>query len=156
MGFVKTKEDLPKPMRHQLVSLKHDEKNDVVFDTSDAGTGKTAIRIWGFQKRRKKGSGCLLVIATKSLLENAWAKDLRRFAPDLTYSIARAENRAQAFEAHADAQVHVHAPVCAKAVLLQHGRVGEFIGPQQALGQRLRESQGDVGERDHLLAACAF
>lgn len=108
MGFVKTKEDLPKPMRHQLVSLKHDEKNDVVFDTSDAGTGKTAIRIWGFQKRRKKGSGCLLVIATKSLLENAWAKDLRRFAPDLTYSIARAENRAQAFEAHADVYITNH------------------------------------------------
>lgn len=108
MGYIKTEADLPKPMGHQVLSLKHDDKNDVVFDTSDAGTGKTAIRIWGFQKRRKKGSGCMLVIATKSLLENAWAKDLRRFAPELTYSIARAENRAAAFEAEADVYITNH------------------------------------------------
>lgn len=109
MGFVKAAGDLPKPMSHQLVSLAHDEaQGGLVFDTSDAGTGKTAVRIWAFQKRRKAGGGALLVLATKSLLENAWARDLRTFAPELTYSIARAENRAAAFEAEADVYITNH------------------------------------------------
>lgn len=110
MGYTKKKEsDLPKPMRHQVESLKHDEENDIVFDNSDAGTGKTAVRIWGFAKRRaKRGYGALLVIATKSLLEAAWAKDLRTFAPHLVYSIARADNRERAFAADADVYITNH------------------------------------------------
>lgn len=109
MGFIKKESDLPKPMRHQVESLRHDEENDIVFDNSDAGTGKTAVRIWGFAKRRKqRGYGCLLVVATKSLLEAAWARDLRTFAPHLVYSIARADNRERAFEVNADVYITNH------------------------------------------------
>ena len=109
MGYLKKESDLPKPMRHQVESLKHDQENDIVFDNSDAGTGKTAVRIWGFASRRKqRGYGCLLVVATKSLLEAAWAKDLRTFAPHLVYSIARADNRERAFEADADVYITNH------------------------------------------------
>lgn len=109
MGYIKKESDLPKPMRHQVESLRHDEENDLVFDNSDAGTGKTAVRIWGFARRRaKRGYGALLVIATKSLLEAAWARDLRTFAPTLSYSIARAENREAAFHANADVYITNH------------------------------------------------
>jgi SNF2 family DNA or RNA helicase len=96
-------------MRHQLASLKHDDKNQIIFDNSDAGTGKTAVRLWGFASRRKKkGYGALLVIATKSLLDAAWAKDIRTFTPYLRYSIARAENREKAFAADADIYITNH------------------------------------------------
>lgn len=109
MGFVKTENDLPKPMAHQMVSVAHDAERNAVFDTSDAGTGKTAVRIWSFANRRaKKGYGAMLVVATKSLLEAAWAKDLRTFAPHLTFSIARAENRAKAFAVDADVYITNH------------------------------------------------
>lgn len=96
-------------MAHQMVSVAHDAERSAVFDTSDAGTGKTAVRIWAFANRRaKKGYGAMLVVATKSLLEAAWAKDLRTFAPHLTFSIARAENRAKAFAVDADVYITNH------------------------------------------------
>lgn len=104
-----SKPDIPKPMKHQKKSLVHDLRNESVFDMSDAGTGKTAVRIWAFAARRKqRGYGALLVVATKSLLEAAWAKDLRRFAPHLTYSIARAENREKAFAQDVDVYITNH------------------------------------------------
>ena len=103
------KKAAPTPMRHQLESLEHDKTHDRVFDNSDAGTGKTAVRIWGFAARRAtRGYGALLVIATKSLLEAAWAKDLRTFAPHLVYSICRADNRERAFAASADVYITNH------------------------------------------------
>lgn len=98
-----------KPMKHQVKSLAHDAKNDVVYDCSDAGTGKTAVRIWSFQKRRKKmKGGCALVLAKRSLLQSAWGNDFKRFAPDLKVSIATAANREVAFAADADAYVTNH------------------------------------------------
>lgn len=109
MGFVKTESDLPQAMAHQVVSIAHDAERNAVFDTSDAGTGKTFVRIKAFANRRaKKGYGAMLVVATKSLLEAAWAKDLRTFAPHLTFSIARAENRAKAFAVDADVYITNH------------------------------------------------
>lgn len=97
-----------KPMTHQAKSLKHNDKTPIVFDTSDAGTGKTGVRIWAFAKRRAKGGGCMLVIASRSLLQNAWGNDLHKFAPHLTYSIARAANRDAAFAANADVYITNH------------------------------------------------
>lgn len=90
------------PMKHQAVSLKHDEKNELVFDTSDPGTGKTFVRLLAFSKRRAKGGGAALVFAPRSLLRNVWANDTRKFTPHLTVSVADAINRDAAFAATAD------------------------------------------------------
>lgn len=97
-----------KPMKHQLVSLKHAEKTPLVLDTSDPGTGKTMVRILAFAKRRAKGGGCMLVLAPKSLLESAWAEDIRKFAPHLKASVAWANNREAAFEVEADVYITNH------------------------------------------------
>lgn len=94
-----------KAMKHQAVSLKHDEKSKIVLDTSDPGTGKTFIRIMAFAKRRAKGGGCLLVFAPRSLLRNVWVNDVRKFAPHLSVSVADAANRTSAFNAKADIYV---------------------------------------------------
>lgn len=110
MGYLKKESDLPEPMRHQVESLRHDQENDLVFDNSDAGTGKTAVRLWGYAARKRSipKYGALLVIATKSLLEAAWARDLRTFTPHLVYSVARADNRERAFAASADVYITNH------------------------------------------------
>lgn len=97
-----------KAMKHQLVSLKHDETNPLVFDMSDAGTGKTFVRIMGFAKRRAKGGGPLLVLAPRSLLRVAWEADLKKFAPHLTVSVATADVREKAFNADVDVYVANH------------------------------------------------
>jgi len=99
---------LEKPMAHQAVSLAHDAKNPIVFDASDAGTGKTGVRIWAFAGRRRKRGGCLLVLAPRSLLRAAWAADFAKFAPDMVVSVADANNRAAAFAVDADVYVTNH------------------------------------------------
>ena len=83
-----------KPFKHQVVSLKHNDKTPIVFDMSDAGTGKTAVRIWAFEKRRKGGGGCALVIGIRSTLRSVWAADFKKFAPGLKAVVANADNRA--------------------------------------------------------------
>lgn len=97
-----------KPFKHQVVSLKHNDKTPVVFDMSDAGTGKTAVRIWAFEKRRKKGGGCALVIGIRSTLRSVWAADFKKFTPGLKTVVANANNRAEAFATKADAYITNH------------------------------------------------
>lgn len=97
-----------KPMRHQLVSLKHDEQNPVVYDTSEPGTGKTAVRIWAFERRHKRDKKRALVLAPRSLLQAVWGSDFKKFAPHLKVSIAYAANREAAFDTPADVYVTNH------------------------------------------------
>lgn len=96
---------LIKPMAHQAVSIKHDATSPVIFDCSDPGTGKTAVRIWTFAERRRKRGGRLLVLAPKSLLDATWASDFAKFAPDMKVAVAYASNRADAFDEKADVYV---------------------------------------------------
>jgi SNF2 family DNA or RNA helicase len=98
----------PKEMKHQTVSLAHDEKNECVLDCSDAGTGKTMVRIVGFARRRKKGAGCALILAPRSLLHSTWAVDFKKFAPHLKVSVATAAKREAAFKVDADAYITNH------------------------------------------------
>lgn len=95
-------------MAHQKVSLAHDSKTPHVFDMSDPGTGKTAVRVWAFAARRRKRGGCLLVVAPRSLLRVAWGNDFARFAPDMVVSIATASNREKALDADADVYIVNH------------------------------------------------
>lgn len=97
-----------KPMAHQVKSLAHDKKSSLVFDMSDPGTGKSYVRICAFAERRRKGGGCLLVLAPRSLLRTAWANDFAKFAPDMRVSVATADNRADAFAADADVYITNH------------------------------------------------
>lgn len=96
------------PMSHQKVSINFLAKKPEVFDMSDAGTGKTLVEVLDIAARRKKKSKCALVLATKSLLESAWADDIHKFAPHLTVSVAYAENREAAFATDADVYITNH------------------------------------------------
>ena len=94
-----------KPMAHQAISIKHNDKSDIVLDTSDPGTGKTYVRIASFAKRRAKGGGALLVLAPRTLLRAVWVADINKFAPQLTTSVADAANREAAFAEDVDVYI---------------------------------------------------
>lgn len=96
---------MTKAFAHQLKSLKHDLTTPIVFDTSDPGTGKTFVAIKAFERRRKKKTGCALILAPKSLLRSTWAADFKKFAPGLTVVVATAEVRESTFAEKADAYV---------------------------------------------------
>lgn len=96
---------IPPPFEHQKRSIEYFANKQRTLDTSDPGTGKTRVYLEVFAARRAKGSGCMLVIAPKSLLEAAWAEDIMKFTPWLSYSVAYASNREEAFEADADVYI---------------------------------------------------
>ena len=75
---------------------------------SDAGTGKTRAWLEVLRARFKQLGGKALVLAPKSILKNAWGDDIRKFTPELTYSIAYASNRQKAFESEADIYITNH------------------------------------------------
>lgn len=93
------------PKQHQKKSITHASTTNEVFDISDPGTGKTAVRVLVYAKRRKNKGGKLLVLAPRTLLRNVWFNDFKKFAPHLIVSIANANNRAAAFAAKADVYV---------------------------------------------------
>lgn len=82
-------------LAHQKESLKFMAKRDRVFDMSDPGTMKTRVELEDFLRNRERGKA-MLVIAPKSLLQTAWGDDCERFTPDLTYTIASADDRVEA------------------------------------------------------------
>lgn len=95
-------------MAHQKVSLAHDEKNSVVLDLSDGGSGKTFVRVIAFAKRRKKGGGCMLVLCPRSLMRVAWANDFQKFAPELKVQVVTAEKRDKELAVDADVYITNH------------------------------------------------
>lgn len=99
---------IPPLMKHQVVTKAKLKKCKRLCDFSDPGTGKTRPEVEDFAERRRKKGKCMLVLATKSLLEPAWKGDFRKFAPDMKVSVAYAANREQAFAATADVYVTNH------------------------------------------------
>lgn len=96
----------PTLMKHQVKDCKFLEKRKRVLDFSDAGTGKTPKHVVDIARRKKKrGAKAILVLAPKSLLDSAWATDIRKWAPELKVSVARASNREEAFAADADVYI---------------------------------------------------
>ncbi len=88
--------------KHQNQSVKFMRPRLRVLDFSDPGTGKTRVAIEDFGYRRGNHGGAALVLAPKTLLETAWADDIDEYGRGMDYSVAYAENRAEAFNRTAD------------------------------------------------------
>ena len=88
-----------KPYQHQRrVTSLQNYVSDIVFDTSDAGTGKTYAHLIAWHKRRQQGGGKLLVLCPKSIMFAAWANDITKFFPEeYTVSISNATTKFAAF-----------------------------------------------------------
>lgn len=65
---------------------------------SEPGCGKTAVAIALAQPRIASSGKSILVLGPKTALRSAWGNDLTKFAPELAWSIAYAENRQRAFD----------------------------------------------------------
>jgi SNF2 family DNA or RNA helicase len=75
---------------------------------SDPGTGKTRAALDAIVELKKQGLGRTLVLAPKSILEPAWGNDIRKFTPELTYSLALAPKRDKAFKTSSDIVITNH------------------------------------------------
>lgn len=75
------------------------------YPFATGNTGKTRVQIELFAARRAAGGGAALVIAPKSLLRSAWEDDFKKFAPQVTVSVAPADKRERAFNTPADVYV---------------------------------------------------
>lgn len=99
----------PPPLySHQKADIDFELKHEVIFDTSDAGTGKTRTRLEVYSKRHAKGAKCCLVIACKSILRSVWKYDCRKFTPWLKVSCCYAATREKDFYRKADIYVTNH------------------------------------------------
>jgi hypothetical protein len=86
----------PELFSHQAETREFGCVNPLVFDMSDAGTGKTRAWLEVLRHRFKVHGGKALVLAPKT--KTAWVVDIRQFTPELTYVVAYAHNRKKAFE----------------------------------------------------------
>lgn len=90
----------PPRWQHQDESYSFFSAIDRGFDNSSPGTGKTRVQIEVYRDRPNRGRW--LIVCPKTLMVSAWANDIEKFAPTLTYSIATAENREEAFKQNTD------------------------------------------------------
>jgi len=79
---------------HQVTTTNFIINNPRCLITSDPGTGKTRSVLDAFVQR----GGKMLVLAPLSILEAAWADDIKKFQPNIKYGIAYARNRSKVFE----------------------------------------------------------
>lgn len=83
----------PELWEHQKQDIKFCIDNPIVFNTSDPGVGKTRVCLETIRSLQLP----TLIIAPKSILVPAWAEDILKYTPELTYSVAYASNRRAAF-----------------------------------------------------------
>jgi SNF2 family DNA or RNA helicase len=106
---------IPELFSHQVETKEFGILNPRVFDMSDAGTGKTRAWLEVLVQRKKLLGGKVLILAPKTILKNAWADDIIKFTPELSYVIAYATNREKAFAEDVDVYITNHDAV--KAIL---------------------------------------
>lgn len=86
--------------KHQRYTVDKFGKTGFGLDFSDPGTGKTLAHaaLYAF----RSGRGRCLVTCPSTLMESAWANDIDTFLPNLTYTLAYADQRFEAFETDSD------------------------------------------------------
>ena len=100
--------EIPPLFEHQVRDVETAIKAKRIYDASDPGTGKTRTQIEVIRRLQKEGAGKALILATKSILVPAWANDIRQFAPEKTYVVAKATNRKKAFDTDVDIYITNH------------------------------------------------
>jgi len=101
-------DSIPPLFKHQDETRQFGILTPRVFDMSDAGTGKTRAWLEVLVHRKKLLGGKALILAPKTILKNAWADDIIKFTPELSYVIAYATNREKAFSEDVDVYITNH------------------------------------------------
>ena len=84
----------PMAYAHQVETTRFVLTHPRCLITSDPGTGKTRAVLDAISQRE----GRTLVLAPLSILEAAWADDIKKFQPNISYGVAYARNRQKIFE----------------------------------------------------------
>lgn len=93
----------PPRWEHQEQSYQFFLKRPRGFDNSAPGTGKTRVQIDIYNQRKNRKRW--LILCPMTLMEPAWGVDIEKYAPNLTVSFAKADNREEAFAARTDVVV---------------------------------------------------
>ena len=91
---------IPAPFAHQKAATEFWLTHPRMCNFSDPGTGKTRATLDAIAARNTGKRA--LVVAPLSILEASWGADIKKFTPQLTYSVADAKNRKKAFAADTD------------------------------------------------------
>src|SRR5690554_2755019 len=86
--------DIPPLFDHQEQSVQFKIANPRVMDLSDPGTGKSRTVLEACARLKAEGKvDHLLVLAPLSILEPSWAKDCRKFTPQLDCQVVTAKTK---------------------------------------------------------------
>jgi SNF2 family DNA or RNA helicase len=101
---------MPPMFQHQADFAEKWYTDDLTLNFSDAGSGKTRAVLETLLRRKREGKTTkkTLVLAPLSILRPAWAQDIDKWTPDLTYSIAYAKNRSDAICENVDIVISNH------------------------------------------------
>lgn len=97
---MKSKKSSFQPWQHQVVTAEFALERNEIFDMSDPGTGKTAAHLLANLVRTTEGEAKrTLIVCPKTLMRSAWGDEIDRyFSGGLSYAIAEAGRREQAFK----------------------------------------------------------
>lgn len=95
---------IPPLWAHQEVDIQRMLTTPGLLNASDPGTGKTRVVIEAMKQLKLP----TLILAPKSILSCAWGNDIKKFAPELKFTIATALNRTEAFESNANIIITNH------------------------------------------------
>lgn len=90
---------------HQDETANFINNNPRCFIASDPGTGKTISTIEGFLRSKCKR---MLIFAPLSILRPAWGDDIDKYAPHLSWDVARGTRRSKVLAGHCDIVITNH------------------------------------------------
>lgn len=93
----------PARWKHQEATRRFFRNVPEGFDLSDPGTGKTRASLDVYADRTSPKR--LLILCPKTLMTSAWASDIEAYHPEISYSLAYAERREEAFQMKTDAVI---------------------------------------------------
>lgn len=100
--------DIPPLFDHQEQSVQFKIANPRVMDLSDPGTGKSRTVLEAFARLKAEDKvDHLLVLAPLSILEPSWAKDCRKFTPQLDCQVVTAKTKFNALPPAVQADIYV-------------------------------------------------
>jgi SNF2 family DNA or RNA helicase len=89
----------PKAHKYQAKALKFSLDNRASYQSLDLGLGKTLIAIMWANNIEHRG---VLIVSPIKVMYNTWPSELKKWAPDMTYSVVHGPNKLKALHAKAD------------------------------------------------------
>ena len=97
---------IPPLFKHQANAVTFTLQHPRVFNASDPGTGKTRTALESVKQRgttKRK-----LILCPRTIMGPAWAEDIKKFTPELSFAIATAKDRKAAFDSGSDIVITNH------------------------------------------------